>query len=134
MLLASAACEPVRDAFTAQEDVAALAGSERLPAGRLGELLGAYRAAPVTPEAVRVLGNLWIDYTLLAQASAAGDSLTDSATVAAATWPQLQQRLVDQFHNQLLQNRVAKVDSATVDSAYRSGDLRVLDHILVSTG
>lgn len=132
-LVAVISCDAVREAFSADASVAAQVESERLLADELGLLLGHAdpQQVPVTPQTARVLANLWIDLTLLALASADGDSLTDSATVAAAAWPELEQALVDRFHNRLVEQRVRRVDSAVVDSAYRRGDLRLIDHILV---
>jgi hypothetical protein len=127
-------CDAVREAFSADEEYAAVAASARLPADRLGQMLGSARQAPVSPQAVRVLANLWIDYTLVAIASADGDSLADSATIAAAAWAPFRQRLVDEFHTRLLENRIADIDTAMVDSVYRQGDFRILDHILVLAG
>src|SRR5205814_2980287 len=75
---------------------------------------------------------LWVDYSLFAQRTVAGDSLLDSATVLATLWPEVEQRLADHFHETLVARQV-KLDSARVDSAYAAGDYRLLEHILLRT-
>jgi len=133
-LVGSIGCEGLREAFHADQEYAAVAASARLPAERLGQLLGTARQAPVSPQAARILANLWIDYTLVALASAEGDALDDSATIAAAAWAPVRQRIVDRLHNKLLEDRLARIDSSYVDSVYQQGDLRFLEHILVAAG
>jgi len=133
-LVSTTACDAVREAFRADEENAAVAASARLPAERLGHLLGAAPQVPVSPQTARVVANLWIDYMLVALASADGNALDDSATVAAAAWAPVRQRIVDSLHSQLLDDRVARIDSVFVDSVYRQGDLRFLEHILVAAG
>jgi hypothetical protein len=77
------------------------------------------------------IADLWVDYQLLAQAVAAGDSLTDTATVMAASWPAVMQRLADQLHDQIIVQK-AQLTDAQVDSAYNLGAERWIDHILVA--
>lgn len=74
----------------------------------------------------------WVEFALLAERLAEGDSLLDSATVVRAMWTDANQWLVDEYHEKLAAERV-KLDSATVDSAYAAGDHRLIYHILVRT-
>lgn len=133
-LVSTTGCDALREAFRADEEHAAVAASARLPAERLGQLLGAAPQVPVSPETARILANLWVDYMLVALASADGNALDDSATVAAAAWAPIRQRIVDSLHSRLLDDRVARIDSVFVDSVYQQGDLRFLEHILVAAG
>jgi hypothetical protein len=62
----------------------------------------------------------------------AGDSLLDSASVLAASWPDVAQLLIGRYHDQVT-GRQLSLDSAQVDSVYTAGDLRLIRHILVRT-
>jgi hypothetical protein len=74
----------------------------------------------------------WVEFALLGQRLAQGDSLLDSATVFYASWPDANQWLVDDYRDSLVAQRVL-VDSAVVDSAYQAGDHRMVSHILIRT-
>ena len=129
-IFALAGCSGLRDAMTAHQDVVARAAGQELTATQLAQLIAPVKQIPLNRTVVDRLADLWVDYQLLAQAAARGDSLTDSATIMAANWPIVMQRLVDHFHDSVIVRR-AKVTDRQVDSAYNVGDLRWLDHILV---
>jgi len=127
---ALAGCSGLRDALTAHQDVVARAAGQELTATQLAQLIAPVKQIPLRREVVDRLADIWVDYQLLAQAAARGDSLLDSATVARANWPAVMQRLVDHYHDTTIVQR-AKVSDRQVDSAYNTGNLRWLDHILV---
>ena len=129
-IFALAGCSGLRDAMTAHQDVVARAAGQELTATQLAQLIAPVKQIPLNRTVVDRLADLWVDYQLLAQAAARGDSLTDSATIMEANWPIVMQRLVDHFHDSVIVRR-AKVTDRQVDSAYNVGDLRWLDHILV---
>jgi hypothetical protein len=70
-----------------------------------------------------------VDYVILADRLASGDSLLDSATVVAAMWAEIQQEIADRYHDRLIA-RTTGLDSAQVDSAYAVGRHRLIKHIL----
>lgn len=76
---------------------------------------------------------MWLQYSLLLQRLAAGDSLLDTATVREAMWPEVLTGTVQLFFERLAPEQVP-VDSAVVDSAYQAGDQRVIDQILIRGG
>jgi hypothetical protein len=121
-----AGCE---GAFSGHEDVVARAGGQELTVERLAAILGPAKQVPLRREVVDRVAELWVDYQLLAQAVARGDSLTDSATIAAAAWPLIAQSLANQLHDSLV-SAVAPTP-AQVDSAFAAGDHRFVSHILV---
>lgn len=129
-IFALAGCSGLRDAMTAHQDVVARAAGQELTATQLAQLIAPVKQVPLNRAVVDRLADLWVDYQLLGQAAAQGDSLTDSATVMKANWPAVMQRLVDHFHDSTVVQR-AKVSNQQVDSAYNKGDLRWIDHILV---
>ena len=129
-MLALAGCSGLRDAMTAHQDVVARAAGQELTVTQLAQLIAPVKQVPLNRAVVDRLADLWVDYQLLAQAAARGDSLMDSATVMEANWPAVMQRLVDRYHDSTIVMR-AKVSSQQVDSAYNKGDLRWIDHILI---
>ena len=126
-----AGCSNFRDAFSAHADVVARAAGQELTVTRLAELLAPQKTVPLRRDVVDRIADLWVDYQLLAQAVAGGDSLTDTATVMAASWPAVMQRLADQLHEQVIVQR-ARFTDAQVDSAFNLGHERWIEHILVA--
>ena len=120
----------LRDAFTGHESVVARAGGQELTAERIASVIAPAKTVPLRREVVDRIAELWVDYQLLGQAVAAGDSLLDSATVAAASWPFVTQSLVNELHDSMVSG--VKATPAQVDSAFNGGDLRYLSHILVA--
>jgi hypothetical protein len=74
---ALAACEPLKDAFTARADIAARAAGETLSVERLSQLAGLSKQVPLQADALRRLATVWVDYALLAAAVTEGRSLDD---------------------------------------------------------
>jgi len=126
-----AGCSNFKDAFTAHADVVARAAGQELTVSRLAELLAPQKQVPLRREVVDRVADLWVDFQLLAQAVASGDSLTDSATALAASWPVVTQLLASQLHDSVIVAKAVLTD-AQIDSAYSAGQERWLDHILVS--
>jgi hypothetical protein len=131
-VVALAACEPLKDAFSARADIAARAAGDALTVERLSQLAGLSKQVPLQPDALRRLATVWVDYTLLAAAVTEGRSLDDSLTVLAAMWPAVAQLRWERFHDTLLAERTT-VTEPQVDSAYDAGGLRLFQHILLRT-
>ena len=74
------------DKFAARSDVAALVGTHELSAARVAEIMGKSGGGP-TIQAAEFISNLWLDYSLFAQAVAKNDIKTDSASVEKVLWP-----------------------------------------------
>ena len=132
-LVVAGATTGCRDAFTANVDLVARAGSAELTVIRLAEIFAQGKALALRRDVIERVAQLWVDYSLFADRAVAGDSLLDSATVVTALWPEVQQRVADHFHDGLVAKQV-KLDSAGVDSAYRAGEYRLLQHVLIRTG
>jgi len=126
---ALAGCSGLRDAISAHQDVVARAAGQQLSVAQLGAALGSTQI-PLRRDVVDRVAELWVDWQLLGQAVAGGDSLLDTATIWAANWPAVDQRLADHLHDALIGTR-AQFTSGQVDSAYNAGDVRWLDHILI---
>jgi len=118
-----------KGAFSGHEDVVARAGDQELTVERIATMLAPAKQVPLRREVLDRVAELWVDYQLLAQSVARGDSLTDSATIAQAAWPLIAQSLANQLHDSLVAN--VTPTAAQVDSAYNAGDYRYVSHILV---
>ena len=129
-VFALAGCSGLRDALSAHQDVVARAAGQELTVTQLAQLIAPVKQVPMRREVVDRLADIWVDYQLFAQAVARGDSLLDSATVMAANWPAVMQRIADRYHDTVIAVR-ARVTPRQVDSAYAVGDARWLYHILV---
>lgn len=129
-LVSVTGCSGLRDALNAHQDVVARAAGQQLTVNQLAQLIAPIKQIPMNRAVVDRLADLWVDYELLGQAAAQGDSLLDSATVMAANWPMAMQKIVDRYHDSTIVRR-AVVTDRQVDSAYNQGDVRWLDHILI---
>ncbi len=128
---ALAGCTGLRDALSAHQDVVARAAGQSLAVEELAALLAPAKNIPLRRDIVDRIADYWVDYELLGQAVASGDSLLDSATVRAANWPQVAERLVDHLHDTMTAAR-SRVTPFQLDSAFNAGDVRWLAHLLVS--
>ncbi len=129
-LVALAGCSGLKDALTAHQHFVARAAGQELTVTQLAQLIAPVKQVPLSRATVNQIAELWVDYQLLGEAVANGDSLLDSATVVAANWPTVMQIVINRFHDQAIVQR-AQVTDAEVDSAYNTGNVRWLDHILV---
>jgi len=118
------------DAFTAHPDVVAEAAGQSLSAERVAEILTTVKGIPVTAEAATFVGNLWADYTLLAQAIADGSLETDSATIHDAMWRDVAEFTAGHWFDSLISVR-ATPPAERIDSAYRTDSVRVFQHVLI---
>jgi hypothetical protein len=117
---------------TQRPDRAAEAAGQELSAETLAGFMSASPNAKqdLKPEAVDFVANLWVDYTLFAQALATNKLTVDSALVAEAMWPMIAEQTATQWRDSLVSQRV-EVSAASVDSAYKADQMRVGQHILI---
>jgi peptidyl-prolyl cis-trans isomerase D len=119
-----------KEAFSGHADVVATAVGQELQVERVAGMLAPVKQIRLQREVIDRVADLWVDYQLLGQAVARGDSLFDSATVEQAMWPIYAQMLVNQLHDSMAANM--KPNAQQVDSAYNSNDFRYISHILVA--
>lgn len=117
---------------SAPRDTVAQAGKASLSIDRLADLMVNGKGVPVRRDVAQQMANLWVDYAILVERLADGDSLMDSTTIAAAMWPEIEQHVASDFH-QKLAGASSTMDSSEVDSVYAAGDLRLIRHILFRT-
>jgi len=128
-LLAVLGCNSFRDLFSAHADQAAEAAGQELTAERLAQIMGQTKGVQITREAADFVANVWVDYTLFAQALAQQKNLSDSATVAETMWPQIAQVKGDRWFDTVLTRRL-QLPAGAADSLYNAGELRLVQHIL----
>lgn len=120
----------LKDALSGHQDVVATAAGQELTVERVAAMIAPAKSVPLRREVVDRVAELWVDYQLLAQATANGDSLLDTATVNAANWPMIVQILANGYHDSVVAK--SKPSQAQLDSAYNGNDYRYVTHILVA--
>lgn len=128
-LLVVLGCNSFRDLFSAHADQAAEAAGQELSSERLAEIMGQTKGVQITREAADFVANVWVDYTLFAQALAQRKNLSDSATVTETMWPQIAQVKGDRWFDTVLTRRL-DLPAGAADSLYNAGQLRLVQHIL----
>lgn len=125
-LLGFTACS---EAFTTNVTVVARSGDAELTVNRLAEIVATAPDIPIQREVIELLAFRWVELAAWAQRAAAGDSLIDSTLIMEAMWPDTRGAVVDSFLA-LRWGELDPVEPAQVDSAYRSGQLRMIAHVL----
>ena len=128
-LVAVAGCS-MKDIFSGHQDVVATAAGQELTVERVAGMIAPAKSVPLRREIVDRIADMWVDYELLAQAVAGGDSLLDSATVENASWPAVVSQLATAYHDSLVVPPAVK--PSQVDSVYNGTDFRLVSHILVA--
>lgn len=121
-------CDALRDAFSPRADVVARANDQTLTVERLAGWAGQSKQVPLDPMTLGRVSRYWVEYTVFAEALAAGRNLRDSAMAATAMWPVVSRLKWQRFHDRLLTGPT--LTPQQVDSAYQSGPYRVFQHIL----
>jgi PPIC-type PPIASE domain len=124
-----AGCDRARDLFTAHAGTAAEAAGQELSAERLAQIMSSAKGVRLTREAAELVANVWIDYSLLAQAVARGELPVDSVSVAEALWHEVAEIKGTRWHDTLMARRSA-MPPTSVDSLYQKSDQRLFQHIL----
>ena len=128
-VLALSACSGLKDALTAHVDIAARAGSQELSVTHLAQMMSAAQV-PARKDVALAVANLWVNYTLLAQASARGDTLGDPKVVDDGMWMQIAQAREKKFYDSI-HKTFPTADSSTFERHFNDGDLLVARHILL---
>ena len=117
--------------FSAHSDVIEVAAGQELTAVRLADILTRIKAPmQFDMRAGTFVTGLWTDMTLFSQAVAANTLTTDSAFVADAMWPMIQQTIYTRWIDTVISHK-ATVTAATIDSAWKADQGRAVQHILI---
>ena len=117
------------DKFAARSDVAALVGTHELSAARVAEIMGKSGGGP-TLQAAEFISNLWLDYSLFAQAVAKNEIKTDSTSIEAVLWPTYASARARIWQDSVRARR-AVLSAGAVDSAYSGTEGRIVQHIIL---
>ncbi len=130
VVLTLAGCSALRDAFSAHPAVAASAAGQTLTVERLATWAGDAKKVPLKAEALMSVASTYVDYMLFAVEMAKGRSMDDSLLILRSSWPAVSQTKWERFHDRLVAART-KLTPAAVDSAYRDGQVRLFQHLLL---
>lgn len=119
------------DSLGAHASTVARAGSRELSVDRLGNLIG-QSAAPVRKDVARSIAEVWVDYQLLAEAAAKGDTLGDLKLVDETMAPVIQRARIEKLYGEISAAWKDKpVDTAGVEGRYNNGEFLAARHILI---
>lgn len=124
-----AACDGLKEAFTAHVDVVARAGGQELTTERLAGILGNAQL-PVQRDIAAVLAEVWVSYQLLAHAAARSDSLNDPKLADDAMWAMLAQMKISKFY-EVAKRSFAMPDTSNLEQQYLQSEALAAQHILV---
>lgn len=128
--LSLGACSGLKDALTAHVDTVARAGGQELTVQRLSQMM-ADAKAPARKDVAQAITNIWVNYELLGEAAAHGDSMASQADIDEGMWAQVAQiKLKKLFAN--MQAKSPTLDPASFEKHYNDGDMLAARHILIS--
>lgn len=122
-----AACDGFKEAMTAHVDVVARAGSQELSVTRLAELLGGSKL-PLNRDVAKGIAGVWVNYQLLAEAAAHGDSLNDPKVIDEAMWAQISNSRAQKWYETV--SKTWPTDTMASEAKYNQGNLLAARHIL----
>jgi peptidyl-prolyl cis-trans isomerase D len=120
------------DSMGAHASVVAKAGSHELSVDRLGNLIG-QSAAPVRKDVARSIAEVWVDYQLLGEAAARGDTLGDLKLVDETMAPVIQRARIEALYGDISKAwKDQKVDEAGLEARFNNGEFLAAKHILIA--
>jgi peptidyl-prolyl cis-trans isomerase C len=125
-----AACDGLKEAFTAHVDLVARAGGQELSTERLAGLM-ANSQIPVQHDVAQVVADFWVSYQLLGLAGAHGDSLNDPKLVDQVMWAPLAQARARKFFSEVIKKKYANTDTSNLEQRYAQGEVLSAQHILI---
>lgn len=130
VLVAATACGAIKDAMNAHVDVVARAGNQELSVEQLAKLM-AESQVQLRPDVARTIAQLWVNYQLLGQAGAAGDTLGTVEAANMGMWSTIEQLRLTALYDAHAA-AVARPDSSKYRAAYEAGELLGAAHILLT--
>lgn len=132
-VVSATACDGLKDAMTAHVDTAARAGSEELSVDRLAKLLTeASATVPPRRDVANAITNAWVDYQLLGQAAAKGDTTVSAKQIDDAMWAAIGALKARKYY-EVVSKDWGSVDSTAARRMYDNGDILAASHILLLT-
>ena len=126
---ALAACSGLKDALTAHVDTVARAGGQELTVQQLSQMM-ADAKAPARKDVALAIANIWVNYQLLGEAAARGDSMASQGDIDEGMWAQVAQIKLKKLFA-ALQKASPALDPASYEKHYNDGDMLAARHILI---
>ena len=131
LFVSATACSGLKEAMSAHVDTAAKAGSEELSVERLASLLGE-ATVPPRKDVAQAIANAWLDYELLGQSAAKGDTVVTDKALDAALWAPISTAKARKYYDIVSKNWGVE-DSAAARKMFENGDILAASHILILT-
>jgi len=129
-LLALPACGALKDAMTAHVDVVARAGNQELTVDQLAAMM-ANSQVPLRPDVARTIAQIWVNYQLLGQSGAAGDTLGTAEDADAGMWSAIAQLRTRKLYEQI-STAFPQPDPSQYEQKYNEGEMLAAAHILLT--
>ena len=129
--VSATACSGLKEAMSAHVDTAAKAGSEELSVDRLAKLLNEAKVPP-RKDVAQAIANAWVDYQLLGQAAAKGDTVVTDKELDAALWAPISTMKAKKYY-ELVSKNWGTADTAAAHRMFENGDILAASHILILT-
>ncbi len=130
-VVSATACSGLKEAMSAHVDTAAKAGSEELSVDRLAKLLNE-ATVPPRKDIAQAIATAWVDYQLLGQDAAKGDTVVSDKAVDAALWAPISSLKAKKFYD-LVSKNWGQEDSTAARKMFENGDILAASHILILT-
>lgn len=122
------ACDSFKEAMTAHVDTAARAGSEELSVEHLATLIGE-SPLPLQEDVAKAVAQVWVNYQLLGQAAAAGDTLSAPELMQDAMWSQYANIRIGKYMENVAKDWRTPAAPMT-EADFNQGDVLAAEHIL----
>lgn len=130
-VVSATACSGLKEAMSAHVDTAAKAGSEELSVERLAKLLGE-ATVPPRKDVAQAIANAWLDYELLGQSAAKGDTVVTDKALNDALWAPISTLKAKKYY-ELVSKDWGVADTAAAHKMFENGDILAASHILILT-
>ncbi len=100
--VATAGCDRIGKAMTSHTDLVARAGGHELTKDETASLIAKNPRLPAQPTVAQAVANLWVDYTLLAEA-ASQDSTLSGLNLDQVVLPEMEQEIVYKLRDKVVQ-------------------------------
>ncbi len=131
LVVSATACSGLKEAMSAHVDTAAKAGSEELSVDRLAKLLNEAKVPP-RKDVAQAIANAWLDYELLGQAAAKGDTVVTDKELDAALWAPISTMKAKKYYETVSKNWGVE-DTAAARRMFENNDILAASHILILT-
>ncbi|MEO8946592.1 MAG: peptidylprolyl isomerase [Gemmatimonadaceae bacterium] len=130
-VVSATACSGLKEAMSAHVDTAAKAGSAELSVDRLAKLLNE-ATVPPRKDIAQAIASAWVDYQLLAQSAAKGDTVVTDKQLDAALWAPISSLKAKKYY-ELVSKNWGVEDTAAARKMWENGDILAASHILILT-